>query len=96
MTANPEAGVIAAIDALERDGVDDLVDWQMNDSPAAVAERGHRFPGVAELCDRLYGSSVDWQNPAPGALAVALSWREHETIERLQAPARERIAATFS
>jgi hypothetical protein len=36
----PEADVIAAIDALERDEVDDLVDWQMADSPAARAEHG--------------------------------------------------------
>lgn len=38
--ANPETDVIAAIDALERDGIDELVDWQMSDSPAARAERG--------------------------------------------------------
>lgn len=37
---HPEAGVIAAIDALERDAIDELVDWQMSDSPAAVAEHG--------------------------------------------------------
>lgn len=40
MTANPEAAVIAAIDALERDAIDELVDWQMTDSPAAAAEHG--------------------------------------------------------
>lgn len=38
MTA--EASVIAAIDALERDGIDDLVDWQMSESPAAEVEHG--------------------------------------------------------
>lgn len=40
MSLRPEADVIAAIDALERDEVDDLVDWQMADSPAARAEHG--------------------------------------------------------
>lgn len=38
MTDRPEAAVIAAIDALERDDIDELVDWQMSDSPAAHTE----------------------------------------------------------
>jgi hypothetical protein len=37
---NPESDVIAKIDALERDYIDDRVDWQMTDSPAAHVEHG--------------------------------------------------------
>lgn len=36
---HPEDDVIAAIDELERDEIDDLVDWQMSESPAAKAGR---------------------------------------------------------
>lgn len=42
--ANAEADVISAIDALERDGIDELVDWQMSDSPAANTD------GAAQQC----------------------------------------------
>lgn len=42
---NAEDAVIAAIDELERDEIDELVDWQLAESPAAQAEteRGWDF-----------------------------------------------------
>jgi hypothetical protein len=53
MTANPEADVIAAIDALERDEIDELVDWQMSDSPAAHVQHG--FKGFVAAARRPFG-----------------------------------------
>lgn len=35
---NAEDSVISAIDELEHDEIDDLVDWQLTDSPAAKAQ----------------------------------------------------------
>lgn len=47
---NPEAGVLATIDALERDTVDEIVDWQMTSSPAARVEgKGFHFPRTRSL-----------------------------------------------
>lgn len=49
-----EADVVAKIDALERDYIDECVDWQMTDSPAAHTEHGGRLydgPGWRDLID---------------------------------------------
>lgn len=36
--SEPESDVIAAINDLEQDSIDDVVEWQMTSSPAALTE----------------------------------------------------------
>lgn len=49
---NAEDAVCAAIDELERDSVDDLVDWQMSESPAAEVEHGGLLPRAWQHANR--------------------------------------------
>lgn len=68
---HPEAGVIAAIDALERDDIDELVDWQMADSPAANTD------GAAQQCPTWpycwYAVSVRTRSEAEALMAEHLA-----------------------
>ncbi|WP_197507990.1 hypothetical protein, partial [Mycobacterium sp. 1245801.1] len=86
MSANPEAAVIAAIDALERDEVDELVDWQMSDSPAAhVQNAGNPLWSISE------GS---WTITDDERRIIA--GFDERARERLNEMERERVAAQFA
>lgn len=84
---NPEADVIAAIGELERDAVDDLVDWQMTDSPAAHADREWSWewgPAVGACARRL--------PPDPLTEVDLAAWGvPHATLMRAIAHIDERV-----
>lgn len=52
-----EADVIAKIDALERDYIDECVDWQMTDSPAAHTEHGGHGYHLGPSWQQVYGDA---------------------------------------
>lgn len=56
--------MVAKIDALERDGIDEVVDWQLTDSPAAHAEHPRPRLGQAHIMFTVAGTSDGSPRPA--------------------------------
>lgn len=52
-----EADVVAKIDALERDYIDEVVNWQLADSPAAHTEHPRPRLGQAHMMFTVAGTS---------------------------------------
>lgn len=49
--------MVAKIDALERDGIDEVVDWQLTDSPAAHTEHPRPRLGQAHIMFTVAGTA---------------------------------------